>query len=123
MSFRLEEINGIPKAVFEDEDPRRRNLLSYFLHPAPYFVQDILYEISIVERQVIESSGFDNPYVSVLITRDHVVIESLKPESGESAHNRIELSLAEAKLLLLEWGVALQRRQVEQKNPVSKGDI
>lgn len=121
MNFRLEEINGVPNAVFKDEDPRRGKLLSNFLHPAPYFVPDILYEISIVERQIIESSGFDSAHVSVLLMRDCIVIASSLPESGEGQSHRIELSLDEAKLLLLEWGFVLQRRKVEQKTVLEGG--
>ncbi len=112
MSFRLEEIDGTPKAVFEDEDALRRTLLPLFLHPASYFVPDMLYELSLVERNVQESSGFETPYACVEFFRDCVVIEKLMEEHEEGEPQKVTIPLDEAKLLLLEWGVALQRRHI-----------
>lgn len=114
MSFRLEEVNGTPRAVFEDEDALRRALLPLFLHPAPYFVPDMLYELSLVERNATESSGFDTPHVYVEFFRDGVVIEKSAAEGDEGEPQRVTIPLDEAKLLLLEWGVALQRRHIER---------
>lgn len=111
MSFRLEEVDGIPKAVFEDEDPLRRELLPHFLLTAPYFVQDMLYELAVVERGSVGSSGFESEYVCVEFFRDRVVIEKYLPEDAgdDEEPPRLEVSVDEAKLLLLEWGAALQR--------------
>ena len=117
MSFRLEESDGVPRAVFEDEDPLRRALLPLLLHPAQYFVPDMLYELSIVERGVTEYSGFDTPHAEVLFYRDRVVIETPLPKERDGDEpDRLELTVDEAKLLLLEWGVALQQRHLERKN-------
>lgn len=111
MNFKIEEVDGWPRAVFEDEDPLRRELLPYFLHTAPYFVPDMLYELLLVERGVVESSGFESPHVCVEFFRDRVVVEAfLEDESAEEEDiKRVEISTGEAKLLLLEWGVAVQR--------------
>lgn len=116
MGFRLEEIDGVPRAVFEDEDALRRALLPLFLHPAPYFVPDMLYELSLVERNAQESSGFDTPHACVEFFRDGVVIEKFMEEHEEGELQRVTIPLDEAKLLLLEWGVALQRRHIERAN-------
>jgi len=118
MEFHVEEVGGRPRAVFEDEGPLRGSLLSYFLHPAPYFVPDMLYELTMVERNSVESSGFDTPYVDVTFHRDRVVIEQFLAEGEEGEPPRVTISLDEAKLLLLEWGVALQRRKVERGRPL-----
>jgi hypothetical protein len=114
MSFRLEEIDGILRAVFEDEDGLRRALLPLFLHPAPYFVPDMLYELSLVERNAQESSGFETPHALVEFFRDGVVIEKFMEEHEEGEPQKVTIPLDEAKLLLLEWGVALQRRHIER---------
>lgn len=117
MKFRVEEIEGVPRAVFEDEEPPRRELLALLLHPDPYFVPDMLYEISLVERGAMESSGFDSPRAEVRFFRDRVVVEacSVDKHAGEEGIERVEISPDEAKLLLLEWGVALQRRELLRK--------
>jgi len=113
MQFRLEEIEGAPRAVFENEDALRGKLLFHFLLPAPYFVPDMLYELSLVERNVQESSGFESPYVCVEFFRDRVVIEKCLAEHEDGQDPpQVILSLDEAKLLLLEWGVMLQRRHM-----------
>lgn len=113
MGFRVEDVDGTPRAVFEDENPLRRALLPLMLQPAQYFVPDMLHELSLVERGVTESSGFDTPHAEVLFFRDRVVIEKYLPEdSDEEEPPRLELSVEEAMLLLLEWGAALQRRSM-----------
>lgn len=120
MSFRVEEVGGRLRAVFDDEDPLRRELLPHFLLTSPYFVQDMLYELAVVERgSFSESSGFESEYVSVEFFRDRVVIEAwLEDEdAGEEDIKRVEISPDEAKLLLLEWGVILQRREI-LKTPI-----
>lgn len=118
MGFRLEEIDGIPRAVFDDEDPPRREFLPLLLHPAPNFVPDMLHELSLVELGVAEYSGFDTPHAEVLFFRDHVVIEKYLPEdSDDEEPPRLEISVEEAKLLLVEWGAALLRRRLERAAP------
>lgn len=114
MKFRLEEIEGILTAVFEEGYPLRMKLLSHFLHSDPYFVPDMLYEISMVERNAVESSGFHSPHVNVEFFRDRVVIEKVVSEDEDGDPQSVTILLDEAKLLLLEWGVALQRRHFER---------
>ena len=113
MGIRVEVVDGTPKAVFEDEDPLRRALLPHFLLTAPYFVQDMLYELAVVERGSVESSGFESEHVCVQFFRDRVVIEAWLPEERDGEEpDRLEISVQEAKLLLLEWGAALERRRL-----------
>lgn len=115
MSFRVEEVDGTPQAVFEDEDPLRRTLLPLLLHPATHFVSDMLLELALVEQGVMESSGFDTPHAEVEFFRDRVVIESVPTlDSDDGDPPRVELSVDEAKFLLLEWEEALQRCRVRQ---------
>lgn len=113
MEFELEEIDGVPKAVFGGPDPFRNRLLSAFLHPAPFFVPDMLYELSLVERSAVRTSGFDTPDAIVEFLPDRVVIKSILSEDEEGEAPKLEISLAQAKLLLLEWGAARLRRQLE----------
>jgi hypothetical protein len=109
-------VDGRPRAVFDDEDPLRRELLPHFLLTSPYFVQDMLYELAVVERGATYSSGFESEYISAEFFRDRVVIKAWAPEDAEEEDiERIEISPDEAKLLLLEWGVILQRREMSGK--------
>lgn len=111
MEFYLEEIGDAPRAVFTDVDRPLNVLLGRFLNPAPYFVPDVLYEISLVERRVVESSGFESAYVDVQVFYDRVEIRARPNAIAEGAAEGFILPMTEAKLLLLEWGAALERRR------------
>ena len=104
-------IDDEPEAVFEGPDQVIKTLLPRFLHHSPCFVPDILYEISLVERGAVESSGFETPLIDVLILPDWVTITSRLMGAEESSPAQIIISVTEAKLLLLEWGVAVLRWQ------------
>ena len=108
------EVNGFPQAVFDGGDPAQNTLLSSFLLPFEHFVADMLYELSLVERQVIESSGFENPDVEAQFFLDKVVIK-VCPERRPTDDIQVILSINQAKLLLLEWGVAIQKWRMQQE--------
>jgi hypothetical protein len=111
LKFHLEVIDDEPAAVFEGPDDVVKTLFPRFLHHSPHFVPDILYEISLVERGAVESSGFETPLVDVLILPDRVTITSRLMRIGESSPSQVIISVTEAKLLLLEWGAAVLRWQ------------
>lgn len=113
MNFQVEEFNDLPQAVFEDIDEQGKILLSHFLHPAPHFVAEVLYELSLVERHAIEFSGFETDFVDVQFFRDRVVIKSQSKNVTEREPLNFVLSVDEAKLLLLEWGAKIQRWRME----------
>lgn len=107
LKFHLEEIDGEPTAVFADGSQLERMLLPRFLHHAPHFVADMLYEISLVERKAVETSGFETALVDVQFFPDRVMIRSKFKGVAESAPEQVVLSIGEAKLLLLQWGVEM----------------
>jgi hypothetical protein len=109
LRFHLEEIDGAPEAVFDDATQVEKTLLSRFLHHAPHFVPDVLYEISLVERKAVESSGFETALVDVQFSSDGVMITSRFKGIEETGPAQIVLSVDEAKLLLLEWGAEVLR--------------
>jgi hypothetical protein len=116
MKFRLVvRENGRIQAVFEDEEETRGALLSGFLHDAPHFVADVLYEISLVERRAVASSGFETATVDVHIHIDRVVINP--SDTDCISPMQVILSLVEAKQLLFQWGLELLRlKNVGQEN-------
>jgi hypothetical protein len=115
LNLRLEEINGEPRAILEGAGEAEEALLPHFLHPAPHFVADVLYEISLVERLVVESSGFETDLVDVKVFSDQVIIKFKLRIDVKGKSSSIVLSLDEAKLMLLEWGAMLQRWRIERK--------
>ena len=117
MNFRLEEINGEPRAVPEGADHLEKVLLQHFLHPTPHFVPDVLYELSLVERLAVDSSGFETEHVEVCFFRDRVIITSKLKKEGESEPPRIVMTVDEAKLMLLEWGAMVQRWRMGERKP------
>jgi hypothetical protein len=115
LKFRLEEIDGEPHAVVEGVGATEETVLSHFLLPALHFVPDVLYEISLVERLAVEASGFETELVDVTILPDRVSIMSKLSMGGAGQLTGVTLPLDEAKLMLLEWGAALQRWRMESK--------
>jgi hypothetical protein len=104
--------DGRVRAVFDDEEDTKGAILSVFLHDAPHFAVDVLYEISLVERGSIATSAFETAFVDVRIFHDRVVINP--SVSDVISSKQVILSLVEAKLLLFQWGLALlQLRNVE----------
>ena len=105
LKFHLEVIDDEPEAVFEGPNHVVKILLPRFLHHSPHFVPDILYEISLVERGAVESSGFETPLIDVLLLPDRVTITSRLMRVGESSPAQVIMSVTEAKLLLLGFWV------------------
>lgn len=115
MRFHLEEVDGEPAAVFEDATEVEKRLLPRFLLHAPHFVPDVLYEISLVEREAVESSGFETALVDVQFRPDGVTIKSRFKAVEDSAPAQVVLTLDEAKLLLLKWGAEVLRWRMRKE--------
>jgi hypothetical protein len=117
MRFRVAETDHRPTAIFTSKDQRRNALLSQLLLPSTEFAIDLLYDITRVER------GFDSTYsysrhqvISIHLFKDRI---TLKPydKSCETEMTQIEIPLDSAKLLLLQWGLTLQRWEMKRKKP------
>lgn len=111
VKFQIEEVGGRLTAVFVGEPELRALLLSRFLLPSATFVVDLLGDILRVQRGFYDSHAFENPEVYIGLFKDRVTIEPYIAEAEEDVP-QIELPLDEAKLLLFEWGAALQRWQM-----------
>jgi|SRR5215207_9954586 len=114
MKFRAEETNDQLTAIFDTEDSLQNSLLSRFLVSSKYFVVDILHDMSLVERGIYPSHAFENPEVFVELYKDHITIEPYIGED-ETEIPKVKIPMDRAKLLLLEWGVVLQRWIMKQK--------
>ena len=110
MKFRVEEDDGTPVAVFEDEQPPRSWLLASLLEEARPDVQMFIDELERARSGEAEPTGYSCNSVAVDFYRDRAVIEELYPAAGEDAEpERVELTLDEARQLLRDWQVALER--------------
>jgi hypothetical protein len=101
-------VEGKLTAVFTGESQLRQSLLSRFLLPSATFVIDLLSDILRVERGFYDSYAWENPEVHIELFIDRVTIEPYIAETAEEVP-QIELPIEEVKLLLFEWGAALQR--------------
>jgi hypothetical protein len=119
MRFRVVETGDDLTAVFDSGDSLHNSLLSRFLVSSKYFVVDILHDISLVERDVYPSHAYENPEVFIELFKDHITIEPYIGE-GETEIPKVRIPLERAKLLLLEWGVALQRWRMERETVSSQ---
>ncbi len=108
------ETDGELMAVFDSKDSLHNSLLSRFLVTSKYFVVDILHDISLVERDLYPSHAYENPEVFIELFKDHITIEPYIAED-ETEIPKVQIPLEKAKLLLFEWGVALQRWRMKQE--------
>lgn len=110
MKFRVKKINGRRTAICEDKD---KLLLSKILLPYKASIIDLLHNISLAERKLGEKYDCENLVVTVGMLLDSITIGP--PALDEEVRvSYLELPLADAKLLLFEWGAILQRWQTEQ---------
>jgi len=108
MRFRIVETDDNLTAIFDGEDSLQNSLLSRFLISTKYFVVDILHDISLVERDIYPCHAYENPEVYIELFKDHITIEPYIGED-ETEIPKVRIPLERAKLLLFEWGVALQQ--------------
>jgi len=116
LEFRLTETDGQLMAIFDGEDSRLNALLSQFLLPSTLFVSILLYDISKVDRGYDSNFPFEHPVGYVKLFKDRITIEP-NDQAQETEATPIEIPLDKVKLLLFEWGVALQRRRIKRKKP------
>jgi hypothetical protein len=112
MRFRVAEIDNQPTAIFTSKDQRRNTLLSQLLLPSMEFTVNLLYDIMRVGR------GFNSTYsysrhqiVYIRLFKDRMTLTPYDKGDGR-ALTPTEIPLDSAKLLLWQWGLALQRREM-----------
>jgi hypothetical protein len=107
VNFEIQEINGRPMAVFVKEAPPREWLLTLFLEETvpPEVMKYYKRAIEKAEKGV-STEGNSGNAVGVDVFPDKLVIEELFYEGDEP--QMTEISLSEAKELLLEWEKELE---------------
>lgn len=120
MRFRVKEVSGKPRPVFLGRSTVQKKLLSHLLPYRTESVLDLLQEIAFVEKGISAPAHFEGEMIDGEIHADRVMIEYLQADvSGK--YPRAEMSLDEFKLLLFEWGTALQRWMINRAKITEKG--
>ena len=108
MKFVIKDVNSRPWAEFPEENETKGWLLSAFLEDARANPKDYLDEISRAEQNPGTATGYTGNHVDVEFNSDRAVIEDLYPEPPDDEPEKIEISLADAKQLLLDWEAAIK---------------
>lgn len=109
MKFHIETINERPVAVFDDETSPVNWLLSTFLEEARTAIQDFLDEIERGREGDGKPTGYTGNGIDVEFYPDRAVIEELWPAAGDDDEPaKVEISLDQARQLLLDWRLALK---------------
>ena len=118
MRFRVAEIDNWPTAIFHSKDQRRNSLLSQFLLPSTKFVSLLLYDISKVERGIAVTS-FQHEIGDIKLRKDRIIIEP-DDTAGETKASSIEIRIESMKLILFQWGAAVQRWEMKRERKRKK---
>jgi hypothetical protein len=118
MHFRVAEIDNRPTAIFTSKDQRRNALLSQFLPPSTILVSMLLYDISKVERGVAVTS-FQHEVGTIKLCKDRLIIEP-GDAAGETKAPPVEIRMESMKLILFQWGAAVQRWQMKRERKRKK---
>jgi hypothetical protein len=114
MRFRVVEIENQPTAIFHSKDQRRNSLLSQFLLPSTKFVATLPYDISKVERGIAVTNSFEHQVGNSKLFKERIIIEP-DDTAGEMKAPPIEIRMESMKLILFQWGAAVQRWEMKRK--------
>ena len=124
MKFHIEAVCGIPDAVFDDEVPPRSWLLSMFL--ADMRGQEDLYlaEIGKAEAGKTITNLYNNMIDVQLHPEGRAILEELRWRDDDEAEQgppmRTEITLAQAKQLILDWLAAKKEWQARQAATIAE---
>jgi hypothetical protein len=117
MRFRVAETDDRPTAIFTSKDQRRNALLSQLLLPSIEYVVNLLYDIKRVERGLDSTHSYSRHHVVYIrLFKDQITLKLYDKGDGTDV-TQIEIPLDSAKLLLLQWGLTLQRWEMKRKKP------
>lgn len=106
----MEEANGRPIAVFDDEPAPRNWLLASLLEEARTILPEFLAEIESAQSGKSGRFGITGDAVDVEFYPDRAVIKELWPDEEEDDEpERVELPLDQVRQLLIDWQAALDQ--------------
>ena len=120
LKFRLSESSFRPSSIF-DEEPEPRNWLLAGMLDDHFYEEDIaVFLKKIAQAEAGEPNVvIGNHEVWVIMSANEVIIEEMlydEDRTNGTVPKRTEISLAEAKQLLLEWREAVKRWYAEHRD-------
>lgn len=119
MRFRVAEIDNQPVAIFTSKQARRNSLLSQFLLPSTRFVSMLLYDISKLERGIPLINSFQHQVGNIKLFKDRIIIEP-EDTAGQTKAPPIEIRMERMKIILFQWGAAVQRWEMKRERKRKK---
>jgi hypothetical protein len=102
-AFRVEDCDGLPKAVFDRLPPEQGSLLSYFLYPDRTYAGALYLDVLKVAAGEIPFMSYEDDFFSTTFEAETALIETKGPAEETGSPVRLRLSLGDVKFLLLKW--------------------
>lgn len=101
--FRVEDNEGMPKAIFNRLTPEQGALLSYFLYPTKEYTGMLYLDLMKVSEGEISGMSYEDDLFKATFSPNGVLVEANEVIGQTGERVSIQLSLSEAKFLLLKW--------------------
>lgn len=103
--FRVEDCDGVPRAVFDRLPPEQSALLAHFLHPDRNYIGALYLDVLKVARKKITWLSYEDDYFKVTCKPKSVVLETKGPVELAGRRVRLRLPTGDVMLLLMRWGL------------------
>ena len=101
--FRMEDDEGLPRAVFDQIETEKSSLLSYLLYPDKVYVGALYLDLMRVSEREVMGMSYEDDFFKLRFTPEIVEVETKQPDEQTGTCTTVKLSVGEAKFLLLKW--------------------
>lgn len=119
--FRVEDDEGMPKAIFNRLAPEQGSLLSYILYPSKEYTGMLYLDLMKVSEGEISGMSYEDDFFKATFSSDGVLVEANEVVEQTGERVSIRLSLSEAKFLLLKWCFECMRWDAMRWSAMSDG--
>lgn len=116
--FRVVDCDGLPQAVFDGLLAEQSSLLSYFLYPDKAYAGALYLDVMKVSDKEVAWASYEDEFFTVMIRPAAVELETKAPVEETGARVKVQLSIGEAKFLLLKWRLECMRWEAD----LNRGD-
>lgn len=102
-AFRVEDCDGLPKAVFDRLPQEEGSLLSYFLYPHRIYAGALYLDVLKVADGEIPYMSYEDDFFRITFEAKAAQIETKGPAEETGSPVRLKLSIGDVKFLLLRW--------------------
>jgi hypothetical protein len=114
--FRVEDCDGLPRAVFDGLPPEQNSLLSHFLYPDQAYIRELYLEILRISDGQVPLMSYEDDSLKVTITFQNVVIETKDSIMMPREYVQMNIPAGDVKLLLLKWKFQLMLREAAERS-------